>query len=211
MAVSRLFDSDNRVGNLLSRTADLVIVNILWLVTSLPLVTIGASTTALYYVCFRILNGEDGQLSKYFFKSFKENFLQATVIWLFFVLCLAVLAFDFYFVYQGTAMDTVLGKILWGVFVFAAIVLLSMLTYVFALQARFVNKVKDTLKYSAIFSLSYYLRTLAMFVCDGAITLVGLIIFPIILPVGAVYVNAMLMRKIFAQYIPAEEQQEQPS
>ncbi len=207
--MNRMFDPNNRLMSILTRAADLVFVNILWLVTSLPLVTIGASTTALHYVCFRILNGEESHLAKSFFRSFKENFKQATIIWLVFMLGLAVLAFDFYFMHQGTAMDTVLGKVLWGIFVFAAVVLLSMLIYVFALQARFENKVNDTLKYSAIFSLSYYGRTLAMLVCDGAIMLVALIVFPIILPAVPVFVNAMLMRKIFAQYIPAEEEQQE--
>ena len=66
----------------LSKVADMIILNILFLITCIPIFTIGASMTALYYVTLRMVSGEEGPVSKDYFRSFKQNFRQATVIWL---------------------------------------------------------------------------------------------------------------------------------
>ena len=61
----------------------LLVVNALWVICSLPIFTIGASSCAACYVCLKLLNEEDGNVVSWFFKSFKENFKQGTIIWLF--------------------------------------------------------------------------------------------------------------------------------
>ena len=74
--LSGLIDLDNPLMRFLSKVADVLTLNLLFLVCSIPIFTIGASTTALYYCFFKMKDNEEGYLFKKFFKSFKENFRQ---------------------------------------------------------------------------------------------------------------------------------------
>ena len=78
----RFFSYDSKFGQLFLKLAYGCCLNILWLVCCLPIVTIGASTTALYYTSFKIAKDEGSYITTMFFRSFRQNFKQATVIWL---------------------------------------------------------------------------------------------------------------------------------
>ena len=75
-----MFNSDSSFSKIMNKIADWFILNILWIFCSIPIVTIGATTTALYSVNLKIINNEEGNLIKTFFKSFKENFKKSTII-----------------------------------------------------------------------------------------------------------------------------------
>lgn len=74
------FDSDFMTS--ISRAADYVLLNMLCVLFCIPVVTAGAAVTAKYYVAMKIVRGEEPVVLKAYFKSFRENFKQATVIWL---------------------------------------------------------------------------------------------------------------------------------
>lgn len=80
--MGRIFDMDSPVMRFLGRLADLMILNLVTLLCCLPVVTIGASLTAMHYVLLKMVRNEESYIVRSFFKSFKENFKQATVIWL---------------------------------------------------------------------------------------------------------------------------------
>ena len=73
---------DNIFIRILSRIFDLIVLNILWVVFCLPIVTIGASTTALYSVTLKMVVNEEGYLIRDFWRAFKRDFKQSTSIWL---------------------------------------------------------------------------------------------------------------------------------
>jgi uncharacterized membrane protein YesL len=77
-----IFTQESKFSQIMMRFAWGCYLNLLWLVCSLPIVTIGASTTALYYVTLKIAENEEGDITQQFFRSFKANFKQATVLWL---------------------------------------------------------------------------------------------------------------------------------
>lgn len=77
-----IFNPDNKIANFLTKIMYLAWLNFLWLICSLPIITIGASTTAVYYTAMRMTRDDEGYITKDFFHSFKENFLQATGVWL---------------------------------------------------------------------------------------------------------------------------------
>ena len=79
----------------LGKMADLMWLNVLTLICCLPIVTIGASLTAMNYMALKIARNEECYITRGFFKSFKENFRQATVIWLIFLVVILILAGDF--------------------------------------------------------------------------------------------------------------------
>ena len=94
---SGFFNYDNPVWRFIGKFWDVLIVNLLWIVCSIPIVTIGASTTAMYYVTLRLARDDDGYTFRSFFKSFRENFKQATAIWLIFLTVGLLLACDVYY------------------------------------------------------------------------------------------------------------------
>ena len=94
---SQIFDYDNPVWRFIGKFFDIMVLNILWTVCSIPIVTMGASTTAVYYVMLKLVRDEEGPTVKSFFRSWRENFKQATAIWLLLLAAGALIAFDLYF------------------------------------------------------------------------------------------------------------------
>ena len=76
-----LFGIDTPFYRFMLKFVQLMYLTFLWLVCSIPVITIGASTTALYYVCFKLAKDEESYLTRQFFNAFKVNFKQATCIW----------------------------------------------------------------------------------------------------------------------------------
>lgn len=77
-----LFSYDSAFSRFLYFVADVVTLHILWILYSLPLITIGASTTALYYSCMKRIRTGEGYVSQNFRKAFRQNFRQSTILWL---------------------------------------------------------------------------------------------------------------------------------
>lgn len=95
-----IFNYDNPVWRFVGKLGDLILLNILWIICSIPIFTIGASTTAVYYVTLKLVRDDDGYTIKSFFRSFKENFKQATALWLMFLVTGLVLLFDLRFAFR---------------------------------------------------------------------------------------------------------------
>ena len=71
---------DNKIFQMLEKIIDCIYSSILWFIFSLPLITAGASTTALYYTVNKVIRYDRGNMSKEFFKAFKSNFRQSTLV-----------------------------------------------------------------------------------------------------------------------------------
>lgn len=138
---------DNPIMRGMGRLADFIILNLLWVVCSIPIITIGASTTALYTVMLKLVKNEEGYIAKGFLKAFKENFKQSTIMWIIFLLISIVFVVDFASI---KLMSDEIGGILQILFLFMGALLAAWMVYAFALQARFVNTVKNTLKNAMI-------------------------------------------------------------
>jgi len=81
--MGKLFNYDNPVFRVLGKIFDCFYLSILWIVCSLPIITIGASSAALYDTANRVIRHDEGYVAKNFFSVFKGNFKQCTLIWLF--------------------------------------------------------------------------------------------------------------------------------
>ena len=94
--MKNIFAAESPAMRALSLFCDWMFLNFLYIICSLPIFTIGASTTALYSVWFKKLRGEDVKIFKTYFGEFKSNFKQATIFWVpYFLLC-AFLTVDVY-------------------------------------------------------------------------------------------------------------------
>lgn len=156
--MSKLFDLDSPVIQTLNKLADLIILNILVLFSCIPIVSIGASQVALYEVT-RKLTRDEGTLWRNYWSAFRSNFKQATIVWLFFI-CGSILIL-FCIRYYLHTFGTGTSLLITILFIVSAFWLFA-LSWVFPLQSKFENKVKDTISNAFKCSFFYIPRTVAM-------------------------------------------------
>ena len=151
-----MFSPDSRFMQVLSRITDLILLNFLFLLTCLPLFTIGASIAALYDVCFRLMQEEYGGITKSYFRAFRENFRQATLLWLLLVFIVCPALFYFYVLFS---LDSLLR---YFAVLFILLALLSAMTagFLFPWISQFENTTAQALKNALLLSLSHLPRAL---------------------------------------------------
>ena len=79
-----IFAPDGKLARCLNCIGNLMILNILTLICCIPLVTAGAAMTALYTMTMRMARNEEGSIVREYFQAFRDNFKQATILWLIF-------------------------------------------------------------------------------------------------------------------------------
>ena len=100
---------NNSVIDGINRIVDSVILCFLFLLCSIPIFTIGASTTALYYTMLKVVQNDRSYISKEFFSCFKKNFKQSTLVWLMLLGIYAFLGFDFIIMKSALMMGDLSG------------------------------------------------------------------------------------------------------
>jgi len=162
----RFFSYESRFSQLVLKFCYCCFLNLLWVICSLPVVTIGASTTALYYCCFRIIRGEEDYIIPMFFRTFRENLKQATVIWLILLGVGAFLAADAYILIHLRSSSAGTAAVFWTILlavIFAAAVFYTIiLLIVFPLLASVENTVPAMLKNAFLIGTHYLFATLSV-------------------------------------------------
>lgn len=215
--MGNLFNPEAPLMQGLGKIADMMLLNVLTVLLSLPVVTAGAAIAALYDATWRILQDE-GSVYGAYFRAFKSNFKQATVLWLLTLASGALLLFCLLF-YLNNSMQVL-------VVLASLILLLWSITeaWIFPLQSRFENPVRITLKNAIYCAIGYLPRSLVM----AALNLLPWVVFlfqttfwfqmgfiwAVIWFALAAYVNMRLIRKPFKKLmgiedVPAEQEQEE--
>ena len=127
-----LCNTDKPLFAVLTKLTYSAYLNILWLVCSLPIVTIGASTTALFYVTLKMAEDRDDGLTRMFFKAFRENFKPATKLWLILLAVGSFLAADG-LVLRRMWSENIFWTLLTAVLIGAAVLYGIVLLYTFPL------------------------------------------------------------------------------
>lgn len=210
--MSNLFNIDSPIMTFLSRLADIVILNILYIICCLPIFTVGAATSALYYQVMKMSKNEESYAIRGFFKSFKENFRKATPAWLILLVIGILLGADLYIVpMMGSE---AIGNIFRCICFFALLIWMIVFSYTFPLFSKFENTVKNTMTNALLMGIRHLPFTLIILVLNLSPVLAVLFLTQM-LPLelllmmmlwfsGAAYINGMLFHRIFAHYIPAE-------
>jgi uncharacterized membrane protein YesL len=133
-----LLNPESPAMRFLTKIGYTIILNLLWFLCSLPLFTIGASTTALYAVMQKLVRNEESGIASAFFTAFRQNFKQATKIWLVLLAALFFLGFDGYILLHLRNLNA-FWTILTAVWFVLAAACVIVLLYVFPLTARFNN------------------------------------------------------------------------
>ena len=205
---------DSPFGQLMMKLCYSCCLNILWFLCCIPIVTIGASTTALYYTSLKIVRGEDHSLARMFFKSFRENFRQSTVLWLILLAAGLFLGADGYLVYRLRATSTGAPAVLWtlilALIIAAAVVYVIVLLFVFPLVASVSNTNWAMLKNSFLIGTRYLFCTILVFAVHFAMFFAVVSIFTPLFILGegvCALISAYLMNNVLraCSYDPEEE------
>ncbi|MDU2489862.1 MAG: YesL family protein [Clostridium celatum] len=174
--MGNIFNSDSGFSKFMNRIADLFILNILWIFCSIPIITIGATTTALYSVNLKFIDNEEGNLIKTFFKSFKENFKKSTIIWLIILSVSIILGVNLVFWLKcGLSLSYfALPFIFFSLFIF-----LLVIPYIFLILTKTKCSILNIFKYCFIISLKN-LPYSVLIVLFGASVLFATFYFPIV-------------------------------
>ena len=160
----KLFSYESRFTQLLLKLCYSCYLNVLWFVCSIPIFTIGASTTALYYASLKIVRDEDSHVGRMFFRSFKQNFKQATVIWLIMLAIGLFLGADGYILYHLRLTTegpiAVTWTLILAVVIAAGVVYTIVLLYVFPLLASVQNTSKAMFKNAFLIGTHYLFATI---------------------------------------------------
>lgn len=158
---------DSKFGQLLIKCCYACWLSLLWLVCCLPVFTAGAATTALYYVCLKCAHGEETSVTSMFFRSFKQNFKQATVLWLILLPAGVLLGVDIWVLLHlrralsGTA--AILATLGLALVIAACVLYVIVLIYVFPLVASVSNTNWAMLKNSFLIGTHYLFCTILVF------------------------------------------------
>ena len=215
--MGRFFNMDNKFFVFMGKIADLCMLNLLCIICCIPIVTAGASLTALYYVTMKMVRNEEAYIFRSFFRTFKQNFKQATVINIIMLAAAALLYID---TNIAGKMGQPAGKILGMIFAAFTLLYVMILLYVYPLLAKFYNSVKNTFKNAilmAIRHLPYTILMLLICACPILILFIpsfqiqmSLIMLVILFgPAVIAYGNSHFFVRIFDKYIPEESVSEE--
>ena len=176
-------------------------LNILWFVCCLPVVTIGPSTTALFYACQKMARDEEGYVTRAFFRSFRENLKQGMVIGLIMTASGGVLIFDA-FVLMRLYKTSPFWAIVTACFIVACIAWLIVFMWVFPLLAHFDNTTINMFKNAIMLGMRFLVCTALM---AAVYIIMALLIIHVMTPLiifgmgTCAYINSMLLKNILIQ------------
>lgn len=210
----KFFSYDSKFTQLMLKLCYACYLNLLWFVCSLPIVTIGASTTALYYVCFKIVRDEEHHVGRLFFRAFRENFRQATQLWLIMLGMGIFLGADMYIVWHLRASAVGAAAVLWTLLlaflIAVSVMYVIVLTYLFPLLASVENTNRAMLKNSFLIGTRYLFVTIVVFAIHVIMFLAIVIVFTPLVIFGeglAALISSFFLLNVIrlCSYLPEEE------
>ena len=211
--MDRLFNMDNKFFTVMGRVADLIMLNVVFLICCLPIVTIGASLTALHYVTLKMARNEESYIIRSFFKSFKQNFKQSTLIW---ILMAAVAVFLYMEKESLVTMPGSMPQIFNYVILTVCIPLIAIALYIFPTVAAFENKTMTLITnafYFAVKHIGYAIAVAVITILPMTMTLVDAKLFPVYLLIWLMvgfsltaYADSWLW-KLFKPYFKEDEEE----
>ena len=208
--MSKLFDHDAPVMQLLILIGNLIVLNTLWLICCIPVITAGAATTAVYYTMYQYATDGTEAVFKPFFRAFKKDFKQSTLVWLALLVIGFVLLCDIWFLSSVPQF-----KVLWILLGILLLLFTVALTHIFAILGRFDTNIKTALKSCYLVAIMNFPRSLLVLLLSAAPILICIfmpyqVLNTLPLWVGLAfgmifYLNAKLFLKSFDKVAPKGE------
>lgn len=207
--MNSIFSIDGKLFQFLDTVSNLIILNLLWLLCSIPIVTIGASTTALYSVTMKLVRKEDPYIVKSFFHSFRLNFKPAGMIWgLMLVMGFFLYTDSYVFTHYLTGMMryTLIPVTICGFLFFATA------CYLFPMLSCFENSIRGLLSnsfrmamgnigYTLLLMLTTFFPVFTLYLLSENIIL-ALFLCAVIMFSLTAYIKSFFLYKTFRVYLP---------
>lgn len=204
--MKRFFDIDSPLMRNLVRIFDCMCLSVLWIVFSIPIITMGASSAAMYITVLKYIRRDEGYLWRTFWGAFKENLKRSTLAWLPALALLALLTVDA-LVFRSMAINgDFLGNLYWVILVLICVAV-TWTAYLSAYCARFNGSVKDVLRFSFILMTYHPIKSLGVFLpvlAAAALVLVmpGLLVAA---PAVACWIGSVTIEKVFLLHMRPED------
>lgn len=201
---------DNKFFQALNKIIDCILVSILWLICSLPIVTMGAASSAMYYTINKVIRNNHGYVTKEFFHSFANCLKQSTVVWLVFWVIAAFLGLDAYIMWGSLKAGNAMGNL---VIVFLVFIAFDMMWVMYALTyiSRFQNTIKNIMKNALLMAVADFGKTLLLFLILAA-TIFAIWMLPflaVLIPGFVTCLMNVIFEKIFRKYMSEEDIKEE--
>lgn len=210
--MKELFNIESPFMQLLTRVGDMIIVNFLFLVCCVPLVTVGASAAALHKVTQAMVLDEDNGIVRTFFRAFRDNFRQATAVWLMIAVFAAAMVCNYFLVLSFA--EGMAATVLTGVLLLAAVLVLVMAAYMFPLMVRYSNTVYRHATNALILAIVKLPRTIGLVLLSAMPililalsleTFVSTLVFWLTLGFAfSCYMSGILLRPVFKELEAAD-------
>ena len=194
-----IFNLDNRFFRFVAKLTNLILLNILWIIFSIPIITMGTSTSAVYYVTLKMVKNEEGYIIKSFWKAFKQNLKQGIIIEVILLVVGIIIYADIrYFLLKVNIFSYLFIPIL----ILVAMIYIFSFIFIFPMIAKFNDSITDLLKNPLAISLRHPVASISMTVLlivmlYGFYTSVLImVIFPFIAVSGYAYVGSILFKDI---------------
>ena len=193
---------DSRLWRGIGYVLDYFFLNMLWLLCCAPVFTIGAATTGAYYASLRLMNEDDDAVIQNFFKSFKSNFKQATLLWLLVLAVVAFLALDISLCFRYSQVSQTMIAVIFIMLACIAFLVLLTVLYLFPLQSWFDNTLMATLRNALVLGVHHFGWSIALVISDALVILIALCVKGMILfAPGMLFAwNGFVFKRIFTQY-----------
>lgn len=210
----RFFNPDNGIFRYTEKLADLIILSVFWIVCSLPLVTVGPATAALYHTVVRCIRGNDRNSWGLFFTTFKSNLKVGILTSLVVVPLFGVLLILHELLYQAALVDST-GYVLYFAYRVFLLLPVGAACYVFPVLSRFTFQVNGLLVTSAKLSIAHLPSTvlMALIVFAALVVCSNILVFLFVMPTVTAWLHSYLLERIFKPYVdeqrpPQEEETE---
>ena len=198
---------DSPVMRVLGRLGDIIILNMIFVVGCIPVITIGTSLSALYAVAMKMARGEDPSVWKEFWKAYKRNFRPATICWLVMAVIAILLFVDFRIIgvlkRSSESMYSIMRIVL-------AVILgmwMLMFQYLFPYIARFENTVKQTLKNAFLLMIRHlpWALLLLVILIASALSIYIIPVLLVVIPAVTSMVFDFILERLFRRYMSPED------
>lgn len=210
--MSSMFDLDSPLLSGLSKATDLVILNIIFVITCIPIITIGTAVTSMYEITLKMAKNEEAYIIKGYFKAFKSNFKKCTIIWFGYIILAFILLVD---MYVAAHQDGQLWMTMYTIVLGFSVIVWWYFGMAFPLMGKFENTIKKSLinagylmvrhAFTSFFVMFFNSVLLVLIVWNTSTLVYGLLGYLVFGFATVAYVNSTLLVRIYEKYYNKED------
>lgn len=201
-----MFTYDNPIVNFFSKVLHLIMLGFYWIITSIPIITLGASTAAMYRTAAKVIKYDDGTVTREYFQCFKENLKSGIKLTALHLLLLALLGIFF----LGCSLmeeGSFVRRLYWAFGLLLAVVFLAVSSYLYPLFSRFQFKTFQYFRAGLYLTFRHPLKSILLLVSPSLMSVILLLnpVFLILYPSVCAYCSVLILEPVFKKYMVKAE------